>query len=541
VRALASGTAAAEEAIRAGRFDDAVEALAAAAGRAWRPSSSLAARRDPSQDLLYAPSWRRPSERRSDLRALRLARRASARNLGSSPLRVLCGLLRFYTGDLTGAMRELDAAVRTDPDGAWAYAWRYAVKALLCRRDRDASARVLAAADLDQALRLEPSNPLALALRAEYLHDRERYAEALSDLDALRRARPDDEWALVETGEILSELGRLDEARLLFDRLLRAHRGEAWAWALRGRGPALAARPAEGLRDLDRAVALAPRWGALRAWRGEARRRAGDARGALLDFDAAVRLGSSYTPALAWRGRLHLLEGRLKPALRDLDRALRGEKGQALFLAWRGEARFRLGRWEAAAADFDGCFPFHPRLSWSGPREGREARFEGELGDAAARHPGSAWAQALHGRFLMDSARRGAGLEVLARLTERRPRFAWALAWLGEGLRRDGRLEEARRALDAAAHAGARCFFARAWSSRLAFDESHFVRALAHAQAALRLRPRSALAIGLRGRALLALGRARDARGDLELASALEPKDDETRRLRDESIRLCGA
>jgi tetratricopeptide (TPR) repeat protein len=141
----------------------------------------------------------------------------------------------------------------------------------------------------------------------------------------------------------------------------------------------------------------------------------------------------------------------------------------------------------------------------------------------------------------VDSRRREEGLELLARAIMRRPRFAWALAWLGEGLRRDGRREEARRALDAAAACDPRCFFARAWSARLALDESDFRRALAHAQAAMRRRPQSALAIGLRGRALLAMGRASAARGDLELASALEPKDAETHRLRDESIRLCDA
>lgn len=521
----------ASRAFAEGRFDDAAEALARALGRPWRPERTLALRHKPSQDLLYARHWREDDEAASDRRALKLAEAAVARRPGDGALRALRGMLRLYARDLDGALRDLDAALRLDARQPWARAWRYAALTLAARRDSDLPRLLRAAPDLDRALSDDPRNPLALALRAEFLHDRERYAEALRDLRLLRKVSPGHDWALSETGEIHTEMGRLADARRAFDALIARHPREAWAYAMRARSEANGGDARGSLAGFDRAIALSPRWPALFAWRGEARRKAGDWKGAFSDFDRCLKLDPGYLVARAWRGHARLLRGQHAAAVADLDRAVCADCRQMLFYAWRGEALFKLGRFREAASDFDRCHPFHPRLSWT-QRPGlkdREASLRADLDDAA--RGGDPWAEALRGRFLLDGSSPGAWMKDLGAVSARPgPARAWAMAWFGEGLRREGRSGESRRVLEAASALAPGHWLSRAWLARVLLDLKKPRPALGHARAALRLRPDHPFPNAVAGESLWRLGRREEARPHLDAARWLGPNDPETGR-----------
>lgn len=518
---------AASQAYAEGRLDDAVELLAGALGRPWRPEAPLALRHKPSQDLLYARHWREDAELSSDLRALRVVARALARARSRAPaLLALRGTLRLYARDLEGAVRDLSSALRARPALAWARGWRFAAVTLLARREGRLGAVLAAAPELDRALADDPSNPLALALRAEFLHDRERYDEALRDLDALLAAAPGHSWALSEKGEILSESGRHREARSCFAALVKRHPREAWAYAMRGRAQANGGRPAVSLRDFDRAIVLAPRWAALHAWRGEARRKTGDWTGAFEDFDECLRIDPGYLVARAWRGHASLLRGRLADALSDLDAAVRSDCRQMLFYAWRGEALLRLGLWRRAADDFDRCHPFHPRTSWT-PRPGmtREEALFADLDRAAA--GGEAWPCALRGRFLLDSPRREEGLRALGAAAANRAVRAWAMGWFGEGLRREKRQQEARACLEVAVKLSPGRWLTRARLARVLLDLGRPRAARPHAAASVRARPDHPFSHAVQGEVLWRLAARRQAVRHLETARLLGSRDPE--------------
>lgn len=523
--------AAAARAYEEGRFDDAVESVASALGRPWRPTSTLALSPLPSQDLLYASNWRTDGESRSDRKALALAAAAARLAPRDGVLRTLLGTLRLYTRDLDGALRDFDAALALKPRQSWARAWRFAAVTLVARRDSDLPRVLRAAPDLDRALAVEPRNPLALALRAEFLHDRERYEESLRDLRALLKVSPGHDWARCEMGEILTEVGRLKQARRCFDDLVARHPRESWSYAMRARALANGGDPAGSIPDFSRSIALSPRWAALWAWRGEARRKGGDWRGAFSDFDRCLRLDPGFLVARAWRGHARLLRGEHAAALADLDRAVCADCRQMLFYAWRGEALFKLGRLREAAADFDTCHPFHPRLSWTqrADRKDREASLRADLDDAA--RGGDPWAAALRGRFLLDGSAPGAWMSDLGEVSSRPgPARAWAMAWFGEGLRRDGRPDEARPVLEAASALAPGHWLSRAWLARVLLDLKEPRRALGHARAALRLRPEHPFPNAVAGEALWRLGRREAARPLLDAARWLGPNDPETSR-----------
>lgn len=525
------GFSRAARAFEKGRLDDAAEALASALGRSGRPERTLALRLKPSQDLLYGRYWREDDELSSDRRVLKLAAAAVRLRPRDGVLLSLRGTLKFYCRDLRGALRDFDAALELKPRQRWARAWRFAALTLYARRDADLPRLLRAAPDLDRVLRDDPRNTLALALRAEFLNDRGRYKEALRDLAVLLKAVPGQGWALSEKGEILAELGRLKQARRCFDAIVRRWPREAWSYAMRARAEANGGNARGSLKGFDRAIRLSPRWPALYAWRGEGRRKAGRWRGAFADFDKCLRLDSNYLLARAWRGHARLQRGEPAAAVKDLDRAVCSDCRQMLFYAWRGEALFKIGRFREAAADFDRCHPFHPRLSWTKrpDRKDREASMRADLDDAV--RGGDPWAAALRGRFLLDGAAPGAWMTDLGAVSAR-PGLAgaWAMAWFGEGLRRDGRAPEARRVLEAASALSPGHWLSRAWLARVLLDLKDPRGALPHARAALRLRPDHSFPNAVVGESLWRLGRREAARPHLDAARWLGPRDPETSR-----------
>ena len=520
--------------VEGGRFDDAVRVLAFELGAKFDPRA-LAFSRRPGQDLLYISRWEGPEkEARSDRAGLRLALRGAGRWPRAASVRLLCGIMCFYTNRLEQADKELTLAISLNPRLAWAYVWRFCCRTLLARRHRSIAEIADSGADLKRALSLEPANLVARCLWVEYLHDRDLKKEALAELRPIMRRDHDAAWALAERGEILYELGRPAEALRDFDRLVRLNPRSSWSFALRARAKANIGRLKPALVDFDRAVALSPRWAAIRAWRAEARRKSGDARGAFRDFDAAVRLAPGFTLAWGWRGHARLIAGQFRKAISDLDVGIRADCRHTLFYAWRGEALLKSGRFEGAARDFDRAFPFHPKSSWTlaaGLRD-REASLRRDLDSAIAAHPGAYWGWALRGRLLVDSQDRAEAVRALARAIVLRPKEGWAYAWRGEALRRDGRRDEAESDLRNAVRLDPGYLFARLWLAELLLNKEDFSGALIQSKKAAALDPQNARAFLLRGRARLALGHAGPALEDIEKAYLLQSKDGEIQEYR---------
>jgi tetratricopeptide (TPR) repeat protein len=221
------------------------------------------------------------------------------------------GGLRLDAGDLDGALRDFDEAVRSHPRFPEARTSR-----ALARRQRGDAAGALD--DCSAAIEIRPSIH-AYRFRALLRLAMRDTAGARADFAACTRLP-------AESPE---------------DRVTRAE-------ARRFLGDAAGARA-----DVDDALRLKPALSPACDLRGRLRLDAGDAAGALADFDRAIRADPAFAPPYRNRALLRLSAGDAAAAEADLGEFLARDPRSADAHAERGVARQMLGRADDALADFD--------------------------------------------------------------------------------------------------------------------------------------------------------------------------------------------
>ena len=192
----------------------------------------------------------------------------------------------------------------------------------------------LAMADLDQALRLEPSMTSALILRARLrLAERDR-SGAVEDLDSATAAitAPQDDRRLT-LGDQYRAAGRQDLAVSQYDQWISAHPADRrMAQALFGRCRSRAVEDSDlalALADCNRAASLAPKAASVLSTRGLIRLKTGDYARAVTDYDAAIGAEPQDALALYGRGLARLRLGKTAQGRSDLAAAAALEPGIA--------------------------------------------------------------------------------------------------------------------------------------------------------------------------------------------------------------------
>jgi len=347
------------------------------------------------------------------------------------------------------------------------------------------------------------SSELNRAIRADLLASRGWLSEAgnalndaLRDFDAALKAVPNHLAALRGRAHALSELGRHVEAAALIEQ----------AMAIGGRAMLLA----------DRALL---------------RERAGNVAGARADLDGAIALDPSNSWARGTRGRFLQDEGDHEAALVDFDAALAIEPEITAYHYRRGLSLAVLGRPREAIAAFDNALRLEPSVAQVWLERGRAFEAMGHEGPALASYERALRLDARHEASLSRRAfllqRMGRAEEAIAaydKLLAIQPQATFGLnnrAGLLAGL---GRREEALRDLDRA--------IALVPSDGNALrNRAQLLLTLGRNDKALRDLDRAGPGHdvgawhGMRGDALLALGRPQPALEAYRAALALKPQD----------------
>lgn len=350
------------------------------------------------------------------------------------------------------------------------------------------------------------SSELNRAIRADLLASRGWLSEAehaleaaLRDFDAALKAVPNHLAALRGRAHALSELGRHAEAAALIERAI-AIGGPATLLADRALLRERAGNVAGARADLDAAIALDPSNGWARGARARLQQGEGDHAAALADLDAALAVDPEIASYQYQRGLALAALARPREAVGAFDSALRLEPAIAQIWFERGRAFEVLGHEQVALGSYERALRYDSRHEPSLSRRAFVLQLGGRAEEAIAAYdrllalqPHVAFGFNNRAGLLAGLGRREEALRDLDRAVELAPDDGNALRNRAQLLLQLGRNDRALRDLDRA-------------------GPGHDVGAW-H---------------GMRGDALLALGRPGPALDAYRAALVLKPRDSAT-------------
>jgi predicted O-linked N-acetylglucosamine transferase (SPINDLY family) len=211
----------------------------------------------------------------------------------------LLGVVHYQRGDLQGAVRQIDAALRINPDVAAAHNNRGNALKDLGRPEE-------ALASFERAIALKPDYAEAFYNRGNTLRELERFADAVASYDRAIALRPDYAAAFSNRGSALKELERFDEALASYDRATALKPDYAEAFYNRANALDALNRHEEALADCERAIALKPDLAEAHNNRGNALKHLRRLNEALEAYERALALRPDYADALANHGSVLL-------------------------------------------------------------------------------------------------------------------------------------------------------------------------------------------------------------------------------------------
>ena len=186
-----------------------------------------------------------------------------------------------------------------------------------------------ALSDYNEAIRIDPKEPLAYFERGVALANRKReYGRAIADFTTALDLTPNNVEALIRRGDAYGQIGEF----------------------------------ARALADLNLAVKSSPDYQVAYFFRGLAHFRRGESRLALTDYNTALAIHPRYIDALVARAGLYSLDGREDLALGDLDAALALERNNPVAFYNRGFVHFMKRDYERAIGDYSAAIGLDPEM-----------------------------------------------------------------------------------------------------------------------------------------------------------------------------------
>ena len=265
----------------------------------------------------------------------------------------LLGVVSHQRGDHAEAVRQIDAALKLNPNSVSAHSNRGSALKELEQFDA-------ALASYDKALALKPDHPEILYNRAGVLQTLGQHADALASLDRALTIKPDYIDALINRGTVLYELDRLDAALASYDRALALNPNHAQAHNNRGTVLRRLEQPEEAIASYDRAIAIMPGHAEAFYNRGIALAELRRHDAALADYERALALKPDHAEALNNRAATLKLLDRPEEAMASFDRALALKPNYPEALFNRGWLLVEQSRLADALADFDRAIALRP-------------------------------------------------------------------------------------------------------------------------------------------------------------------------------------
>ncbi len=421
-------------------------------------------------------------------------------------------------GEAAEALRVVEGALGARPDLAAALALRGEARA----RTGDLGGAVV---DLERAIAADAEQPAAWRWRGAVRRRRGELAEAHDDLLRAVELAPEDGGALLELGLVKLDRNETVAALTIFGRAVAADPMAGAAWAGRARARAAFGDEEGALADLGRAIELDPRDADARVERARLLLDRGDVGAAKSELDRALAVDPEHAGAYSSRARARALDGSHEDALADFDRSLELAPRDADVLTRRARLRIRMGRHQDAIADYDRACEVAPEQvrPWAERallrlemRDGKGA-FE-DASRAVELDPRSAHALYARAEVYRRIGNVAEAVADYGRVIEVKPDSAAAHLGRGRILARRGNLVQAHVDLTRAVELDRG--LSEAWSSRADLRErmGDLSGAIADATAALSMDRRNVIAYSARAMARYRMG---DSAGGIEDMSAV--------------------
>jgi protein O-GlcNAc transferase len=401
----------------------------------------------------------------------------------------LLGVVHHQRGDHAKAVRQIDTALRINPDVAHAHCNRGAALERLQSYDA-------AVASYDRALAIEPDLIEAFHSRGNALYALGRCEAAVASYDRAIALRPDHAEAFNNRGVALAALERFDEA----------------------------------IASYDRAIALKPDYAQAFNNRGNARNELTRFEAAIVDYEHAIARSPDYAEAFNNRGAALLELGRLDEALASCEKAIALKPDDANAFYNHGNVLQGLKRFGAAAATYDRAIMLEPSHVGAFINRGVTLHALGRIDEALVSYdraimlrPDHAEAFYNRGNALKEARRFGEAFVSYERAVALDPAHAEAFNNRGIVLAKLDRFDEATASYDRAIALDAG--YAEAFNNRgnALQERRRFDLALASYDQAIALDAAYAEAFNNRGTVLQALQRFDAAIASYDRAIALRP------------------
>ena len=273
------------------------------------------------------------------------------------------GAIADYTEVIWWEIRDLDKAIRRDPQDAIAYNNRgdiYYEKL----HNRDAALE-----DYDEAIRLNPDYAIAYINRGNIHQDEGEYDLAIANYNEAIKLNPDEGKFYYERGIAYSLKGEYDQAIADFDEGSRldpsiaGYLGSAEPYYNRGVSYYNKGEYNRAITDLSQAIKLSSGLedATLYLWRGSAYTGKGEYDLAIEDYSETIRLDPQNAIAYNNRGYTHFEKGKYDKTIADCSEAIR-HNFEDVWITYniRGRAYLEKGEYDKAIADFDESIKIEP-------------------------------------------------------------------------------------------------------------------------------------------------------------------------------------
>ncbi|HEY9798946.1 MAG TPA: tetratricopeptide repeat protein [Leptolyngbyaceae cyanobacterium] len=214
------------------------------------------------------------------------------------------------------------------------------------------------------AVKRNPNNPFAFAVRGQIYSNMERYEEAIDYLQRAIKLDPKQSFLFGKLGEIYLMMEHHDKALANFNQAIKFDPKNPWLISRRGDTYRMMGRYDQALADLNLAIKLDPKSADPISIRGEIYRLMRRYDDALADLNLAIKLNPKDAWAIGTRGQVYLMMERYDDALKDLNLAIVNQN-----LAWaissRGETYRLIGRYNEALADLNLAIKLNPKDAWA--------------------------------------------------------------------------------------------------------------------------------------------------------------------------------